>query len=206
MTGFDSYSSEGQRLAVRAFTTTGEGSTTLAVLPTGRGKTAIAHVATLVPWLTGSGGTAVVVVPTTALALDQERAFRDVLARTRMPAGTGSFAYHSQFPDATKRELRDRVSSGKQMILFTSPEAVERSLAVSLYEAAGKGLIAAFVVDEAHVVSEWGDEFRPEFQSIGGLRRGLARRAGGNASSVSNAPADGNAYGGHNPDTAGCVL
>jgi ATP-dependent DNA helicase RecQ len=177
ITGFEEYSSEGQRTAVRAFSVTAEGSTTLAVLPTGRGKTAIADVAALVPWLSGGRGTALVVVPTTALALDQERAFADLLDRTRRPSASRCFAYHADLTDSAKKNLRQRVSSGEQIILFTSPEALERSLAVSLYRAAGKGLVAAFVVDEAHVVSEWGDEFRPEFQSIGGLRRGLLREA-----------------------------
>ena len=174
LTGHESYFSDGQRLAVRAVITSAPDSTTLVVLPTGSGKTAVAHATAL---LAHRRGTALVIVPTTALALDQERAFRDLLRKTRRQFANEDFAYHSGLTDEERGALRERIRAGEQPIVFAAPESVERSLAYSLYEAAEYGLITAFVVDEAHVVSEWGDEFRPEFQTVGGLRRGLLRAA-----------------------------
>jgi ATP-dependent DNA helicase RecQ len=174
ITGHKSYSSDGQRLAVRAVVTSANDSTTLVVLPTGGGKTAVAHVAAL---LADRRGTTLVIVPTIALALDQERAFRDLLVRTGRKLASEDFAYHSGLDEGARQSFRNRIREGEQKIVFAAPESVERSLAFSLYEAAEFALITAFVVDEAHVVSEWGDEFRPEFQSVGGLRRGLLRAA-----------------------------
>jgi superfamily II DNA/RNA helicase len=118
-----------------------------------------------------------VIVPTVALALDQERAFRDLLRATDRRLPTENFAYYGELDEPERAAMRARIRSGEQTIIFTAPESVERSLAFSLYEAAEFGLIKAFVIDEAHVVSEWGDEFRPEFQSVAGLRRGLLRAA-----------------------------
>jgi hypothetical protein len=163
ITGHRSYFSDGQRLAVRAVVASAHDATTLVVLPTGSGKTAVAHVAAL---LAERRGTALVIVPTVALALDQERAFRDLLKRTGRRLASEDFAYHSGLPECERQTLRERIRSGEQKIVFAAPESVERSLAYSLYEAADFGLITAFVIDEAHVVSEWGDEFRPEFQSV----------------------------------------
>jgi ATP-dependent DNA helicase RecQ len=174
LTGHPSYSSDGQRLAVRAVVASAKDSTTLVVLPTGGGKTAVAHVAAL---LGDRRGTTVVVVPTVALALDQERAFRDLLSRTGRHLISDAFTYHSGLTEGERLAFRQRIREGEQRIIFAAPESVERSLAYSLYEAAEYGLITAFVIDEAHVVAEWGDEFRPEFQSVGGLRRGLLRLA-----------------------------
>ena len=174
ITGHRSYFSDGQRLAVRAVVSSARDSTTLVVLPTGSGKTAVAHVAAL---LADRRGTALVIVPTIALALDQERAFRELLQETHRRPVTEDFAYHSGLGESEKKALRERIRTGEQKVVFAAPESVERSLAYSLYEAAEFGLITAFVIDEAHVVSEWGDEFRPEFQSVAGLRRGLLRLA-----------------------------
>ncbi|WP_445316448.1 protein DpdF [Microcoleus vaginatus] len=71
--------------------------------------------------------------------------------------------------------MRDRIRNGTQHIVFTSPESLMTSLAPSLYEAARLKMLRYFVIDEAHIVEQWGDEFRPEFQELPGLRRDLLR-------------------------------
>jgi ATP-dependent DNA helicase RecQ len=146
ITGHQSYFSDGQRLAVRAVVASARDSTTLVVLPTGSGKTAVAHVAAL---LADRRGTALVIVPTVALALDQERAFRDLLLQTDRRLANEDFAYHSGLADPERQALRERIRTGDQKMVFAAPESVERSLAYSLYEAAEFGLITAFVIDEA---------------------------------------------------------
>jgi ATP-dependent DNA helicase RecQ len=65
------------------------------------------------------------------------------------------------------------MSDGTQRVLIASPESIVTSLARPLYEAAATGRLRYFIVDEAHLVAQWGTEFRPEFQSMCGLRREL---------------------------------
>ena len=62
-------------------------------------------------------------------------------------------------------------------MLFVSPESLLTSLAPSLYAAAEAGHLRYFVIDEAHIVTSWGVEFRPEFQALSGFRRDLLRVA-----------------------------
>ena len=74
-----------------------------------------------------------------------------------------------------RQEIRDRIRDGTQRIVFTSPESLMNSLAPALYEAAQSEMLRYFVIDEAHIVEQWGDEFRPAFQELPGLRRDLLR-------------------------------
>jgi superfamily II DNA/RNA helicase len=74
-----------------------------------------------------------------------------------------------------RQEIRDRIRAGTQQIIFTSPESLLDTLAPCLYEAAHLGMLRYFVIDEAHMVEQWGDEFRPAFQELPGLRRDLLR-------------------------------
>ncbi|MEH2094342.1 protein DpdG [Nostoc sp.] len=74
-----------------------------------------------------------------------------------------------------RKGIRDRIRAGTQRIIFTSPESLMDSLASALYEAAKLGILRYFIIDEAHMVEQWGDDFRPAFQEIPGLRRDLLR-------------------------------
>lgn len=172
-TGFTSYRSLGQRAAVRAAFFTPPGASVLVILPTGGGKSLAAYAPAL---LAPSGKTVVVVVPTVALALDQEKAYRRLLGggkgRKALEA-LPPLAYYGDLGDEKKREMRQRLAVGAQPILFAAPESFERSLRIPLFRAARAGRLSHLVIDEAHLVSQWGKEFRPDFQLMAPLRRAL---------------------------------
>jgi ATP-dependent DNA helicase RecQ len=84
-------------------------------------------------------------------------------------------AWHSGLSDDAKKTIRTSIFDGTQRIIIASPESIVTSLARPLFDTARDGRLAYFVVDEAHLVAQWGTEFRPEFQSMCGLRRELLR-------------------------------
>ncbi|MGW6442598.1 protein DpdF [Lentzea sp. NPDC055074] len=174
-TGHQRYRTPGQRAACRAVVSMPSGSTIIAMLPTGSGKTEVAlclaerfqHAVTLI------------VVPTVALAYDFERRFRDHYAK-RNPA-VDKTALHFAWTADTSPELRtvmkSRVQEGRQRLLVTSPESMTRALREVLLEAAGIGRLGALVIDEAHLVAQWGRDFRPEFRTLAALRTELVDSA-----------------------------
>lgn len=170
-TKFSRYTCPGQRMAVRTAILAKEGAVIIVNLPTGAGKS-------LVAWALGMAGQStpgltLVVVPTVALALDQERQVAH-LFRGQLVAGV-PLAWHSALPDEERKAIRSNIRQGSQTILFASPESVVSSLAPALYKAARKGLLRSLIIDEAHLVSQWGAEFRPEFQAMAGLAADLRK-------------------------------
>ena len=176
LTGFSEYRSPGQREAVRSLLTGDVGGTVIAALPTGSGKSVVAYLDALVPH--GSGCT-LVVVPTTSLALDQERAFLELAKSVgRRGEHPSQLAYYGELDQGARQAMRDRIRSGEQRIVFTSPESAVQSLSPALFSIAESGRLKLFAVDEAHIVAEWGADFRPAFQALGALRRGLIAAQG----------------------------
>lgn len=170
------YLSAGQGEAVRSVFIAPPGATILACLPTGAGKT----LAFQVPALQGipRKKLVVVVVPTVALARDQERRFRELLRQGgHDTVASRPLAYHSGLDTQERRALFDGLREGALPIVFTSPEAALGALRGPLLTAAGAGRIALFAIDEAHMVSQWGDSFRPEFQLVAGLRDEMQQEA-----------------------------
>jgi len=179
--GWKTYQSAAQKAAVDCWTFAAPGSTTLVTLPTGGGKSLCAL---LPPWLATRGGrhsqgTTLVVVPTVALALDQERQ-----ARRFFPEAAGEYSLPiSRTGDTTaeeRREIEAALRDGRLPLIYTSPESL---LGSRLYDvcldAARAGLITRFVIDEAHLIASWGAGFRPEFQLLGTYRRKLLEASGG---------------------------
>jgi len=165
--GYATYRGEAQRQAARA-AVINDASPLLIALPTGRGKTAVAWSKALI----SARGVTVVVVPTVVLALDMERRTAEEARRSgRQLSPVGRYAYVGNLEPEIKRGLRGAVISGQQRVIYTSPEAFVSGLAHAVLEAARVGLIQQIVVDEAHLVDQWGNDFRPEFQTMAGLIR-----------------------------------
>ncbi|MEH2380421.1 MAG: protein DpdF [Nostoc sp.] len=165
----DKYSNIGQREAIRAVLTAPDSSTLIINLPTGAGKSLCAQLPALLN-SRNNNGVSVVVVPTTALAIDQQRALKPFVHHA-----TAYYSDDSVEGKERREGIRDRIRAGTQRIIFTSPESLMDSLAPALYEAAKRGILRYFIIDEAHMVEQWGDDFRPAFQEIPGLRRDLLR-------------------------------
>lgn len=175
------YRSSAQKAAVDAWLFAPPGSTTLVTLPTGGGKS----LCTVLPaWFATRGGrhtrgTTLVVVPTVALAMDQEkqasRFFADAVGELSKPISrTGDTSEQERI--AIESALRD----GRLPIIFTSPESLlDSRLHDVCLDAAGRGLITRLIVDEAHLVATWGVGFRPEFQQLAAYRRRLLEKSGG---------------------------
>ena len=169
--GYEYYQSAGQREATRGLFLLPPGHTLIAALPTGSGKSLLSQAPTLCDgW---EGRLTVVIVPTVALAIDQARRMRALMERRYPNHDWSRLAYHGGLSSAEKAAIREAIRAGAQGILFAAPESVCRSLAPSLEEAARRGFLRYFVIDEAHLVTAWGDGFRLDFQLLSGLRRRL---------------------------------
>jgi hypothetical protein len=115
------------------------------------------------------------VVPTVALALDQERAMRALFRRQDPSRADWPLAWSGGLPQDHRTEIRQRLRNGTQRILITSPEALTTSLLRAVLEAATAGMLRYLVIDEAHLITQWGDEFRPSFQALAGLRNSMLK-------------------------------
>lgn len=167
--GYSTYRSVAQRQAARIVATAPAGATITAVLPTSAGKSSVVLARALRD--SRFSGVSVIVVPTVVLALDLERRTQAVVdSQHDRPSPTGRYAYTGDLDDDLKQRLRDDVRHGRQRVLFASPEALLTGLVDAVLQAAAAGQLRMLVLDEAHIVEQWGTEFRPEFQGIAALR------------------------------------
>lgn len=166
---FTSYQGLGQQAAIRTVLTSPTDSTLIINLPTGSGKTLVIHALSL---FAGKNKLVLVIVPTVGLALEQASRAAEVLDRAGCCHG-GSYALYSGQSETETQQVLDRLKEGSQRILFCSPESAIAKLRPALFRLAEQGRLEALIVDEAHIIDQWGSEFRPEFQLLAPLFRSL---------------------------------
>ena len=175
--GYNFYLCPGQREAIRSMLFMPEGETLIVNLPTGGGKSLVGQAPVLLRGI--ENGLTLFIVPTTALVIDLNRRMKDLLLKQYSPDEIPEMAWFGECSEEIKKNIKERIRNGRQGILFTSPEGVAGSLLPSLYDAVKKGLIKYLVVDEAHLIAQWGDSFRPAFQQLSGIRKGLLNKSQG---------------------------
>src|SRR5438874_958755 len=154
--GFDSFRPL-QELVVRSLMA---GHDSCVVMPTGGGKSLCYQLPALV-----SEKTAVVISPLIALMQDQ--------AAQLAQMGIPSAVLNSSLASAKQSVVMRDAENGQYRLLYLSPERLARADTISWLK---RVPVAFFAIDEAHCISEWGHEFRPEYRQLSCLRVHLPDR------------------------------
>lgn len=126
------------------------GGDALVIMPTGGGKSLCYQVPALC-----LSGTALVISPLIALMEDQVAALREL--------GVAAGALHSELDPAEARSVTRDLIEQRLDLLYISPE---RLLASGMLDRLSRIRLAVLAIDEAHCVSQWGHEFRPEYRAL----------------------------------------
>jgi ATP-dependent DNA helicase RecQ len=131
----------------------------LAIMPTGAGKSLCYQLPAIV-----DGGLTVVVSPLIALMRDQVAQLSGL--------GIAAGALNSSNDAAESRRVFDLLRAGELRLLYLAPERLAKPDTADMLRRAG---IRRLAVDEAHCVSQWGHDFRPEYLMLGELKRALGK-------------------------------
>jgi ATP-dependent DNA helicase RecQ len=129
----------------------------LAVMPTGSGKSLCYQLPALM-----RDGLTIVVSPLIALMRNQVAQLKSY--------GVAAASLNSSNDFDENRTIREQIARGELRLAYVSPERLAKPEAIALFKRAKVGLLA---VDEAHCISQWGHDFRPEYMNLSTLQKEL---------------------------------
>ena len=173
--GYTTYSSNAQKTAVHSILLSEPGSVHLVNLPTGAGKTFVVQLATR--FLNRGRGTTICIVPTVGLKFELAQRYckefsPDLNPRelTYPPVGVGDV-------ESFKLKIREKIELGHVPIIFCAPESLDYGFLRSMIICASNGFLRMFAVDEAHLIAQWGGDFRFHFDILPLVIKHLNERA-----------------------------
>lgn len=158
LTGYTQFKTLAQKLSVYGALNTPEGYTTLVSLPTGGGKSLITQTIGY-----QREGLTIVIVPTVSLAIDQVRTARKTIRREHVDQ---EILYYSGGMD--QRPILKAIEQHTARLLFISPETLmlNQHFQASVQTANEQLYLKNIIIDEAHIVVDWGASFRVEYQCL----------------------------------------